>query len=220
MPDMTRHVVPRGSPFSWSMTEAQLGRLSVVGEVAEVVLETEIMSPPVQRALLHRRAFEEAREAAARLLVLEAGCLLSPDAGAVLQRVLAELGERRWDVIHLGAATRGVEPVPAAGLTHVVAAGTATAMFANVYAADALEALLSLLPADPAAMADWLGARQAPFEDIMLELPDRYLAQPVVACVPELLPYLDPSRRDGFVEGVTLSGPVVAPAADRAADDA
>lgn len=146
----------------------------------------------------HRAAIAEAKRRGLRnVLVVEEDARWLDDTLPVLRRALEQLGDRPWDLLHLGGVHQR-PPEPVDGCDALVRPGYVTCTHAVAYHGDAFDTLLEEIPEAPDAFAAWLTEHRA----IDQYLPRRtragalraYVVTPHVATQPALMNYDDADR--------------------------
>ncbi|MEO1318515.1 MAG: hypothetical protein AAFW01_18325 [Pseudomonadota bacterium] len=214
MIDMVRLVRTSVDQLPEGEIARQAERLGLTSPAKEIQPALDIFCHQTRRVHDHRVALAEAAEAgASTLLVLEANCLLVEDAASRLHRLIAALDEVDWTVLHLGLMMALPSGVADAGNATLLPAEQNVGAFANLYNARAIDELLEMLPGEPARLGNYVGdlapsdpARasylseddRGALEATVARCEDRFVAHPMVATTPALLPYQSPAIRDHF----------------------
>ncbi len=112
--------------------------------------------PGIGRALSHRAIVAEAAwQGLDNVLVLEDDVIFSCRVADVLAKTVAELRERNWGVLSLGAGERALSQAPGAVSP---TPRRSTSLYAVAYHQTVYDQILAEIPATPTAMARWLEA--------------------------------------------------------------
>lgn len=214
MIDMVRVVRTSSDHLPAGEVQRQLKHLGEGVSASEVRPDLDIFCPHTRRTHDHRTAFAEASaEGASALIVLEANCLLIADAAERLGAIMTALSDVDWTVLHLGLMAPLSTLTEDAGSSVIAPIDQGVGAFANLYSAPAIEQLLKDLPADPARLGDHVNQLwphdpacvsyaseddRGPLEATIAKLDNRFVARPMIATTPWLLPYQEPASREQF----------------------
>jgi GR25 family glycosyltransferase involved in LPS biosynthesis len=143
-------------------------------------------------ALSHRRIVEEASEQRLRsVLVFEDDALFLDRVLEVLGAAVEELAQIDWQLCYLGAFRWEGALNPEPGCRHLDHARSVTCTHAIAYSELAYQRILADLPADVAAMEEWLKKHHG-IDQYLRGIEQAVVVHPPVATQPFMLPYEAP----------------------------
>lgn len=193
-------------PDRWAQMREQFEVLGIGNRVHRLPAVPTPGCPAVGCALSHRRAIERAHaEGRDSVLVLEDDVVFLQGANWLLERAMAELSQRTWQLLYLGSAeyTGRVYPL-APGCRFLQRVDGLLTTHALAYHRSVYDALLTELPADEEGMRAWVAEHTA--IDVFLQtwLTDGvYRTDPPVASQRQLVARPGEPMREHFTLGAT-----------------
>jgi hypothetical protein len=178
-----------GAAERWQCASARFERIGIGGRIRRFPAVPTPSNQHIGCALSHRTIIEEAfRQGLKNILVFEDDVVLTRDALIHLDIALRELTGRDWDLLYLGACRWEHWFPMVEGCTHLEQAGPVTTTHAVAYHQTVYRRILDEVPADAAAMEEWLKVHHGIDQYYAKCIRERkFLLSPVIATQPAIL---------------------------------
>ena len=189
---------------SWKKMRRRLQALGINEIVRIYKTDSVSENHRVSFALSHRAILQEALELGLdNVLVIEEETLFLDETLAHLTKSLEELGQREWNLFHLGGQSRKQPNSLAVGCRYLRIPHALTSTHAVAYDRRVFVKILHDLPATAEDMSDWLEDIQG-YENYLSQLTQQFMAEPSVTTVTHLLPHEEEIMQKRFLVGETL----------------
>lgn len=183
----------------WAEMQKRFARLGIAHRVRRFPAIETPESHHIGCTLSHRRIVEEAdRQGLANVLVFEDDAIFLQGTGEHLKANLPELEARDWQLFYLGGHRWGRRFARADGCSFLRKVDDAlTSSHAVAYHSSVYSRILDEIPNDIDELKEWLPVYRA-IDQYLCRIEHRFLADPVLASQPVLLPQERAEHRDLF----------------------
>jgi len=183
----------------WADMKERFRKLGIDRRIRRFSAVETLRSHHIGCALSHRMIIEKAKRLGLEsVLVLEDDAVFLEDTLDHLSRTIPELKQQQWQLFYLGGHRRGRHYQPPEDCDHINHVdGPLTCTHGIAYHQSVYQQLLDALPETMEEMKLWLETHRG-IDQFLQRFEQRYLADPVVASQPALLPAEDPAYRAQF----------------------